>query len=224
MVFDDLFTTVSSIAREEEPPSHWNDLCLEQTELVPINIPAPLSPEWLAEDNNTVQGIDNRGAVCTNLVRDDLNTSSSSQPSTVEHLFLPNPASAPSLSQSEEALDALPESEGVLPTSQRVRPNSEGVTQPTQAPVTVVPPMDTQGLRRSNRHNKGKCTSARYINEVFLSIVDQIDSLDKYHNTLLYQAALETDVDSFESEITDPRVYNTKFNNKPVERLKCRGL
>ena len=29
MVFDDLFTTASLIQRDEELPSHWNDLCLE---------------------------------------------------------------------------------------------------------------------------------------------------------------------------------------------------
>ena len=31
VVFDDLFTTVPSIGKEEEPPSHWADLCLDNT-------------------------------------------------------------------------------------------------------------------------------------------------------------------------------------------------
>jgi hypothetical protein len=31
VVFDDLFTTVSSIERETEPPDHWADLCLENS-------------------------------------------------------------------------------------------------------------------------------------------------------------------------------------------------
>ena len=39
VVFDDLFSTVPSIAREEEPPSNWSDLCLEQTEFIPIDTP-----------------------------------------------------------------------------------------------------------------------------------------------------------------------------------------
>ena len=54
-----------------------------KTELIPIDTPAPLSPEWLAEDNNTLQDNDDRNVVRVNRVRDDLNTSSSSQPSTV---------------------------------------------------------------------------------------------------------------------------------------------
>ena len=45
VVFDELFTTLHSIEREEEPPTHWNDLCLEKTELVPAYNPPPLSRE-----------------------------------------------------------------------------------------------------------------------------------------------------------------------------------
>ena len=52
-VFDDLFTTVASVERENDPPSHWNDLCLEQTEFIPIDIPVPLSHEWLSETDTT---------------------------------------------------------------------------------------------------------------------------------------------------------------------------
>ena len=50
-----------------------------------------------------------------------------------------------------------------------------------------------------------------------MSTVNKIGPLDEYHNALLYQAELETDMDSFESEITDPRVYNAKFVRKPSD-------
>ncbi len=53
VVFDDLFTTVSSVEREEDPPSHWNNLCLEQTEFIPIDTPMPLSPDWLSKMDTT---------------------------------------------------------------------------------------------------------------------------------------------------------------------------
>ena len=47
-----------------------------------------------------------------------------------------------------------------------------------------------------------------------MSAVQQIGSLDEYYNALLYQAELETDMTSFESEITYPRVYYAKFAKK----------
>ena len=56
VVFDDLFTTVHSIEREELPPSHWNYLCLENTELIPMDNPSPLSSEWLSGMDPKVHG------------------------------------------------------------------------------------------------------------------------------------------------------------------------
>ena len=37
VVFDDLFSTVPPVEREEEHQSHWNDMCLEQTEFIPLD-------------------------------------------------------------------------------------------------------------------------------------------------------------------------------------------
>ena len=69
VVFDDLFTIVHSVEREEEPPSQWQDLCLEQTEYIPIDTPPPLSPEWLVESDSLGSG---RTETRTNRVRQDL--------------------------------------------------------------------------------------------------------------------------------------------------------
>ena len=49
VVFNDLFSMVSLIGREEQPPSHWSNLCLENTELIPTDNATPLSSEWLNE-------------------------------------------------------------------------------------------------------------------------------------------------------------------------------
>ena len=49
VVFDDLLSTVHSIAREVVPPSHWDDLWLENIELIPMDNPVQLSPELLGE-------------------------------------------------------------------------------------------------------------------------------------------------------------------------------
>ena len=85
VVFDDLFTTISLIEKEEQPPSHWSDLCLDNTELIPMDNPPPLSSEWLNEMNGTQ---DIQATVRTNQVQQDLHTSNTR--SQQEPLFLPN--------------------------------------------------------------------------------------------------------------------------------------
>ena len=49
VIIDDLLTTVHLIERKELQLSHWNDLCLENTELIPMVNPPPLMSEWLSE-------------------------------------------------------------------------------------------------------------------------------------------------------------------------------
>ena len=47
VVFDDLFTTVPSIEREDEPHLYWEDLCLENTTLIPTD--TDISPTLSSE-------------------------------------------------------------------------------------------------------------------------------------------------------------------------------
>ena len=86
VVFDKLFSTVPSIGREEEPPSHWEDLCLENTQLIPIDTPIWLSHEWRSE-------VDTEEEFClnqrSNRVRDDLNPPPGNSPVN-DSLFLPH--------------------------------------------------------------------------------------------------------------------------------------
>ena len=69
VVFDDLFTTVHLNERGNLPPTHWNDLCLENTELIPIHNPSPLLSEWLSEMNPKVDGrtVTRTNQVCTDM-------------------------------------------------------------------------------------------------------------------------------------------------------------
>jgi hypothetical protein len=48
VVFDDLFTTVSSVDRDHEPLHHWEDLCLENSTQITVDGPPEcLADEWL---------------------------------------------------------------------------------------------------------------------------------------------------------------------------------
>ena len=63
VVFDDLFSTVTSVEREIDPPGNWAELCLENTTYIPVETsteststasdgsPSPfLDLEWLSPD------------------------------------------------------------------------------------------------------------------------------------------------------------------------------
>jgi hypothetical protein len=68
VVFDDLFTTVPSIEREHEPPSHWEELCLDESIHIPVdNEPAFLHDDWLTTEE---QERKNRQEQRSDIIRD----------------------------------------------------------------------------------------------------------------------------------------------------------
>ena len=95
-VFNDLFATVLSIEREDEPPSHWEDLCLENTTLIPTDTKSqsPLNSEWHSAKDTKKE---HRDTQCTNRVRSDMNNNyQNTDYQAQEPLYLPNPrASTP---------------------------------------------------------------------------------------------------------------------------------
>jgi hypothetical protein len=60
VVFDDYFSTVSSVEREIDPPNHWAELCLEHTTYIPTE-PMPdesthfLDDDWLTLDEREIK-------------------------------------------------------------------------------------------------------------------------------------------------------------------------
>jgi hypothetical protein len=52
VVFDDFFSTVSSIDKDIDPPDHWTDLCLDNTIRIATDDTSNLSlhDEWLTEE------------------------------------------------------------------------------------------------------------------------------------------------------------------------------
>ena len=166
VVFDDLFTTVPSIERENEPPSHWEDLCLEHTTMIPTDHPTTLSHEWQSKEDAEQ---DFRTTQRSNRVRSDLETTSTSV-SHQEPLFLPN---------SRSSTDPVPPASTQLPT--------DTVQPATQSSASSEGDSSTNsglGLRRSTRANKGQFPSTRYINEVFLAAVKSHSDLTDYHTAL----------------------------------------
>ena len=196
MVFDDHFTTVSSIAREEERPSNWSDLCLENIEYIPLDTPQQLFPEWLAESDTVQTGeMDTR----TNRVRQDLETTAIQNQTQSDPLLLPCPTTEVVTLSSEGAVHPTSPTDGV----------QDSTVQESSGPATSA---TSVGPRHSARSNKGQYNSIRYINEVFLAVVDQMESIEKYYTALLHQAELDVDMDTYETNITDARVYNERFN------------
>jgi hypothetical protein len=51
VVFDDQFSTITSIKRESEPPSHWEGLVLDNSLQLTIDDPSPhLDSDWLTDE------------------------------------------------------------------------------------------------------------------------------------------------------------------------------
>ena len=158
VIFDDLFTTVPSIEREDEPPSHWEDLCLEQTTLIPNETSSSLSHEWQSTEDVEQ---DLRTTQRSNRVRGDLESSVTAGNSHQEPLFLPNSQAPLDPESSVPTAPNLPERRNSMadgPQPQWLSSEGEPQSNPTSD--------NSNGLRRSARTTKGKFSSTRYINEV----------------------------------------------------------
>ena len=67
-------------------------------------------------------------------------------------------------------------------------------------------------MQHSPRVNKDQYNNyICYINEVFLSIVDPLNDLDRHHGAEAYNAELQTNMDIFTANITHPTVYQAKL-------------
>ena len=226
IVFDDLFTTLPSIEREEEPQSHWEYLCLENTVLISRET-NPL----ISESDQRTHGethSDRRMERTTNQVRSDIANKVQISSISNDPLLLPSPStiSHQQSGPSPEVLDYPTRndslsSEGVR-THQESSTSSEGAASTESASIlsstTEGSSISTStGTRRSTRANKGQYSSTRYINEVFLAAVEQISDLSSNCSALVYLAELQTNFQTGKNDIIDPRVYNAKFNHKGLD-------
>ncbi len=101
VVFDDHFSTVSSLEREIDPPDHWADLCLENTTYIPLETPVDgrslfLDDDWLTLDEREIKSrsLNRSGDAIRDAIVPVASDSNSSDTSSV--LTDPASASAPS--------------------------------------------------------------------------------------------------------------------------------
>jgi hypothetical protein len=56
VVFDNLFSTVASVERENDPPNHWEELCLDNAIQIRVDDP----PDFLEDDWLTQEELDSK--------------------------------------------------------------------------------------------------------------------------------------------------------------------
>ena len=201
VVFDDRYSTVASIGDDDDPPSDWDDLCLDNSLYVPADAapdtPQHLHDDWLAEAEREVKHRD--------LQRQDR----------VRNLQHPqiSPPSIPLVSSPTLPLPSVPTSEGEVQTaapttsvrqgravksaatitSSRATPSKPKLVSATLVPpssicsgpimgpdvVTSEPPTHDPSLRRSTRANKGTFQGTKYIDEAYLTSIDRLTNVTR---------------------------------------------
>ena len=167
MVFDDRFSTVESIGLEDTPPTHWEDLCLENTLYVPTDgntdMPVHLHDDWLT---NPERELKYRDLQRQERVRQILHP-------TATAISLPDPSirKATTSFNSEGALTepGAPTIESPIaithvPNVASLQP--QGTFNPSSVTTTTLPTVDSaSSLRRSTRATRGEFQATRYIDE-----------------------------------------------------------
>ena len=217
VVFDDEFSTVSSIAPEETPPSFWNEIdLLDHIHRIPLDPDSgvELHNEWLTpaevEEQSRSQSRQRVLRQSSSSVPDlpipvtastTLNDTSTADPSLPTTTPLPQ-LSAPPLAAPTTVPTATPISSTVpsAPSHPHV-PQKPSIASPRRSSRLALP-------RRSTRTSKGQ-HETRFINQAFLSSICD-ENRSNYHRSLAYTASLETDLTTGEDNCVDARAYAAK--------------
>jgi hypothetical protein len=218
LVFDDQFTTVSSIEREMDTPSHWEDLCLESAVRIVTDHPTTyLKDDWLTEEELEEK-------------RHDLQREKAIRETTLQRIN-PQPHEARLQREQSPQTESNTEPTSVgIPNSVTFEPTIIQCHQENSTPRTIikghqedstpimsnfnplqpkVEPSSTEGttgLRRSTRLRK---EPERYMNGYLATVMDNCQN-DGYECVMAYKAELQTDNDTGFIDIQDPRVYAAK--------------
>jgi hypothetical protein len=247
VVFDDLFSTVSSIEREIDPPANWADLCLENTTYIPVESSSEstspdvsssvpfLDLEWLSPDD---QQLATRATTRHDTIRQtmvpDTSTPTTQSSSVLTAPMRPTythvtttPAVIP-LAPTYAQVTAIPPASVSPSTAPPLStPTPSLATAPLPAPVEkTIPsapllPNVSHGrppVAGTSRSGRPLKKVTRYIEEAYLSSVPY-SSLDMngQHAQLAYLAELYTCSDTGDVNITDPRVYAAKLRGSDAD-------
>ena len=162
VIFDYPFSTVNSITREEEPPEHWEALCLENSTYIPTDI-----------SENSVLYLEDNWLTPPELAQKQHNTNCTNR---IHKTFVPTDPNPHPFTVASVMSEGALTTEGVpISTPAVLTPVTETplVAVPTHpiAPVPVLAPAQPFVVRCSTHSNKGTNSKTRYIDEVFLSQV-----------------------------------------------------
>ena len=224
VVFDDLFLTVSSVERENELLDNWDQLCLENTTLIPTDeaeIDSADAPHgafkfgWMnPDDRDFAERATTQQEAIRELLQPDATVSTKTTLSGAASTLAPTPPPTSILLQpqsvsSPDDLDALPPliSRAPMfvpptPIASLAVPVSRNPLLSTAAPVVG---------RRSSCVNKGTFSKTRYIEEAFLSSAGFMPLTDGHKAKLAYTAELHTCLDTGLMDVLDPRAYASKI-------------
>jgi hypothetical protein len=200
VVFNDFFSTVTSVDRENHPPDSWAELCLEHATYIPN--------EDMAQLDSNLPNI--RASLWHQILQDKNYSLLPSLPASPSHPVLdstnfpPNPDSDPS-SPPLSVHAATNPSSAHLPSSD-----------PSPLPPSSPPTMDLTPWQ-STRATKGVFSSTRYINEILHSSLQADETLEGHTAQLAYLAGLATCSTSGILGITDPRVYASKVSKPDAD-------
>jgi hypothetical protein len=204
VVFDDLFTTVPSIEREHETPSHWDELCMDES----VHIPVGNEPEFLHDDWITPEEIERKNRIeqREDIIRDAQASQFGIQNQPVDESVATSNPSVPVESVQANAL-APP----IIPTSPAPTP-SLPVKSTTTTITSEGATLGTSGLRRSTRSTAGRHLGKLYHEEAFFEKVcsDDSPSCESSNGHLAYLAIIHTYMNDGTVDIIDPRVYAAK--------------
>jgi hypothetical protein len=238
VVFDDHFSTVSSVEREIDPPEHWAELCLENTTFIPTEVDETtptnlfLDDDWLTPDEREfkIRAMTRQDAIRTTFEAPKSSSSTGALLTTapvpsVAASTLPSGGSL-SLGDLQSVAPAQRESisseqrESASRASKNVHWKTDSVIQ-REPPSSLTPTLTItspppSGVRRSTRSTKG-VHSTRYIDEVHLNPIGSFLDPDAHQSQLAYLAELLTCPDSGILDIMDPRVYAAKVRGNDAD-------
>jgi hypothetical protein len=209
VVFDDSFSTVSSITADTDPPAFWTAANLESCIYrVPVDANDPstslLPDDWLTphELEEKRRATYRQSQIRSSFI--DSTVAAASAAPLEEPVPGESPSSPPSLEEPSELPSApfVTASEESLPTVQSALPEVTATVESTQR--------NSPSLRRSQRSTKGTFQSTKYIDEVYHSSLSH-NIRDHNDTELAYHADLHTDLDTGDLNYFEPHAFAAKI-------------